>query len=70
MNGQIVEERGWGQAERAEGQYGFTEIYLQVDPVVTNVAAQEKEQLTDSTNKGMDNRTKGHTGVTVLRAYH
>lgn len=28
------------------------------------------EQLTDSTNKGLDSPTKGDTGVTVLRVYH
>lgn len=53
MNGQIVEGQGGGEKEhRAEGHYGFTEIYLQVDPGVTPVAAPEKERLTDSTNKG------------------
>lgn len=53
MNGQIVEGQGGGEKEhRAKGHYGFTKIYLQVDPVVTHVAAPEKERLTDSTNKG------------------
>lgn len=39
----LLKGRGGGEKkQRAEGHYGFTEIYLQVDPVVTNEAAQRK----------------------------
>lgn len=43
MKGQIAEGKGGGEKQqRAEGHYSFTEIYLQVDPVVTTGAAQRK----------------------------
>lgn len=65
MNGQTVEGRGWGEAVKGSR---ITWFYKNLS-ARRSCGYQEKAQLTDSTNKGMDRLTKGDTGVPVLRAY-